>query len=334
MNLFASLESSASCWSRVLARVLVYVHAVSVSMILNITIAMGKVGPEYHGSKFSATSFGLTSHCQPWFWGISNQACNAARTAKLACMLSFTCCCLCEKQVDVNGKLKDEVAFKKAMRRQLESQMKMWNSTASNRYSLSEPLWFIFLPQRMCLHAWKCARTNDSPMNASEHIPTKHMTWRFLWFTNRRQDDLSTSQLGCFNGCCSFGTGRTDCMFVLTVQRCHEPTDLRKNNFLHLNFGQKMNYFLTCASEKNPDLLGPKIEKLIEKLGVEFDFKYCYEDTQDTIGQTVDQTGLFEFVVSKDKNSPAGPACPSVGVFAFLLALFLFILLLVGLLFP
>jgi len=104
-------------------------------------------------------------------------------------------------------------------------------------------------------------------------------------------------------------------MFVLTVQRCHEPTDLRKNNFLHLNFGQKMNYFLTCASEKNPDLLGPKIEKLIEKLGVEFDFKYCYEDTQDTIGQTVDQTGLFEFVVSKDKNSPAGPACPSVGVF-------------------
>ena len=123
-------------------------------------------------------------------------------------------------------------------------------------------------------------------------------------------------------------------MFVLTVQRCHEPTDLRKNNFLHLNFGQKMNYFLTCASEKNPDLLGPKLEKLIEKLGVEFDFKYCYEDTQDTIGQTVDQTGLFEFVVSKDKNSPAGPACPSVGVFAFLLALFLFILLLVGLLFP
>lgn len=48
--------------------------------------------------------------------------------------------CLCEKQVDVNGKLKDEVAFKKAMRRQFESQMKMWNSTASNRYSLSEPL--------------------------------------------------------------------------------------------------------------------------------------------------------------------------------------------------
>ena len=122
-------------------------------------------------------------------------------------------------------------------------------------------------------------------------------------------------------------------MFVLTVQRCHEPTDLRKNNFLHL-IVQKMNYFLTCTLEKNPDVMGKNIGRLSKKLGVEFAFKYCWEDTEDTIGQTVDQTGLFEFFVSKEKDSPSGPACPSVGMFAFLLALFLFILLLVGLLFP
>jgi len=94
-----------------------------------------------------------------------------------------------------------------------------------------------------------------------------------------------------------------------------------------------MNYFLTCALEKNPDLMGKNLGRLSKKLGVEFAFKYCFEDTEDTIGQTVDQTGLFEFFVSKDKNSPGGMACPSVGAFAFLLALFLFILLLVGLLF-